>query len=166
MHRTGWGRRRPDRCWRCVYVPERWGGRPRAGRSRSVTRGGRWSGSPWPSGRIWMVVPAAGAHRAPEVAQGVLKEVQRSMGEWRFENHHEIAVVAPGGFEPVFEANLAWAKSQTPMSRRSAPWVHRKYSHLTRLCTRCSSHVMPSCRFPNRPRAGAYGTPRSMRRPA
>src|SRR5438552_5876144 len=123
MHRTGWGRRRPDRCWRCVYVPERWGGRPRAGRSRSVTRGGRRSGSPWPSGRIWMVVPAAGAHRAPEVAKGVLKEVQRSMGEWRFENHHEIAVVAPAGFEPVFEANLAWAKSQTPLSRRSAPWV-------------------------------------------
>ena len=70
-----------------------------------------------------MVVPAAGAHRAPEVAKGVLKEVQRSMGEWRFENHHEIAMVAPAGFEPVFEANLAWAKSQTPLSRRSAPWV-------------------------------------------
>lgn len=31
------------------------------------------------SGRIWMVLLAYSAHRAPDVAQGVLKEVQRGM---------------------------------------------------------------------------------------
>lgn len=35
------------------------------------------------SGRIWMVRLARRAHRAPDVAQRVLKEVQRGMCEWR-----------------------------------------------------------------------------------
>jgi hypothetical protein len=90
IHRAGWGRRRPDRCRRCVYVPERWGGRPGARRSRGVTRGGRWAGSPWPSGRIWMVLPASRAQRTSDVAPGVLRERQRGMFEWR-------ASCLPGG---------------------------------------------------------------------
>jgi hypothetical protein len=90
IHRAGRGRRRPDRCRRCVYVPERWGGRPGARRSRGVTRGGRWAGSPWPSGRIWMVLPASRAQRTSDVAPGVLRERQRGMFEWR-------ASCLPGG---------------------------------------------------------------------
>jgi hypothetical protein len=36
IHRSGWGWRRPNRCGRCVYVPERSGGQARARGDRVV----------------------------------------------------------------------------------------------------------------------------------
>ena len=57
IHRPGWGGRRPDRCRRCVSVPEQWGGRPRARRSRGLTAGGAVVRETLASGRIWNVTP-------------------------------------------------------------------------------------------------------------
>src|SRR6266404_5432351 len=50
IHRTAWGRRRLDRCRRCVTVPERWGRRPRPRESRHVSGEGGGQGvlGVWP----------------------------------------------------------------------------------------------------------------------
>src|SRR6266852_3718417 len=83
IHRTWWGRRRPDRC---QAVSLRSGTVGRAASRSSITwcdpgRAVVWA--PLASGRNWMVLLAYRANRAPDVEQGVLRERQRCMFEWR-----------------------------------------------------------------------------------
>jgi len=66
------------------------------------------------SGRNWMVLLAYRAHRAPDVAQGVLKEVQRGMCQWR-------AV-----FEGAVSAYRIWSPQPTLSGAGCGPRAERE----------------------------------------
>src|SRR6266581_9129973 len=81
IHRPRWGWRRPDRCRRCVYVPERWGGGLARAAIAWCDPGRAVVCVSLASDRSWMVLPASRVHRASGVAEAVRRERRRRMSQ-------------------------------------------------------------------------------------